>query len=342
MECNWYMIAGIIVACLLIAIVAYSIYRIMRAFDVCAKVVSNAQTNDKQKEDARDSKIRQTLMWAAVAIFALWALSWCVIWLSFGYADINAGTFGDQFGAVNALFSGLAFAGLIVTLVLQREELEAQREELKQTREELRGQKQEFEIQNATLKHQQFSTTFFQLLNAVQNSIDNMTVIISGHEYKGYDCFSPVAGYVATVLINNNCKIQSCEDNPLSKRALFEAVYYRAYGSYFSNMGVFFCGFYRLIKFITMSDLTDNEKYQYTAFARAQLSDDMQLMLFYNCTIGKGKFKFKPLVEKWALLKNMNTKQIALPAIMLEWISDDAFFRNGRYGEEEERNKISV
>ena len=33
------------------------------------------------------------------------------------------GQFGDVFGAVNALFSGFAFAGLIYTVFLQREEL---------------------------------------------------------------------------------------------------------------------------------------------------------------------------------------------------------------------------
>ena len=32
------------------------------------------------------------------------------------------GQFGDQFGAVNALFSGLAFAGLIFTIILQKKE----------------------------------------------------------------------------------------------------------------------------------------------------------------------------------------------------------------------------
>lgn len=40
------------------------------------------------------------------------------------------GTFGDQFGAVNALFSGLAFAGLIYTIILQRRDLELQRNDL--------------------------------------------------------------------------------------------------------------------------------------------------------------------------------------------------------------------
>ena len=47
------------------------------------------------------------------------------------------GQFGDIFGAVNALFSGLAFAGLIYAILLQREDLGLQREELKLTREEL-------------------------------------------------------------------------------------------------------------------------------------------------------------------------------------------------------------
>jgi hypothetical protein len=39
---------------------------------------------------------------------------------------------------LTALFSGLAFAGLIGTLLLQRDELRLQREELRLTREELR------------------------------------------------------------------------------------------------------------------------------------------------------------------------------------------------------------
>ena len=36
--------------------------------------------------------------------------------------------FGEMFGSVNTLFSGLAFAGVIYTILLQRYELESQRE----------------------------------------------------------------------------------------------------------------------------------------------------------------------------------------------------------------------
>ena len=66
------------------------------------------------------------------------------------------GTFGDMFGAVNSLFSGLAFAGIIIAILLQKRELSLQRKELELTRNELRGQKNQMEIQNKTLLKQNF------------------------------------------------------------------------------------------------------------------------------------------------------------------------------------------
>lgn len=55
---------------------------------------------------------------------------------------------GDAFGAVNALFSGLAFAGLIYTMIMQRQELEMQRKELAAQRKEMRESRGELEEQN--------------------------------------------------------------------------------------------------------------------------------------------------------------------------------------------------
>jgi hypothetical protein len=49
----------------------------------------------------------------------------------------NAGSYGDIYGSVNALFTSLAFALLIYTALMQREELKLQREELQLTRNEI-------------------------------------------------------------------------------------------------------------------------------------------------------------------------------------------------------------
>lgn len=48
-----------------------------------------------------------------------------------------SGAFGDTFGAINSLFSSLAFGALIYTIILQSNELKVQREELILTREQL-------------------------------------------------------------------------------------------------------------------------------------------------------------------------------------------------------------
>lgn len=64
------------------------------------------------------------------------------------------GTFGDMFGSVNALFSGLAFAGIILTIFLQSKELSLQREELSYTREELRRTANAQELSERALNRQ--------------------------------------------------------------------------------------------------------------------------------------------------------------------------------------------
>jgi hypothetical protein len=53
------------------------------------------------------------------------------------------GQFGDLFGGLNALFTGLAFAGVICTILLQSNELKLQRDELKLQRDELRLNREE-------------------------------------------------------------------------------------------------------------------------------------------------------------------------------------------------------
>lgn len=76
--------------------------------------------------------------------------------------------FGDTAGAVNGLFSGLAFAGVIYAIFMQRDELEMQRKELS-------DQKQEFHTQKATLKRQRFENTFFNMLQLHQQITDSIS-----------------------------------------------------------------------------------------------------------------------------------------------------------------------
>lgn len=86
------------------------------------------------------------------------------------------GQFGDMFGMVNALFSGLAFAGVIITIRQQHIDLEYQRVTIKQTNDEMERQTKEFELQNKTLKRQQFDNTYFELLKMLQSIVDGLSL----------------------------------------------------------------------------------------------------------------------------------------------------------------------
>jgi hypothetical protein len=66
----------------------------------------------------------------------------------------EAGQHGDWFGSLNALFSGLAFAGLIVTLQFQRRELELQRHELELNRKAVQGSEKQLKYQAKALHKQ--------------------------------------------------------------------------------------------------------------------------------------------------------------------------------------------
>lgn len=66
---------------------------------------------------------------AAVLVTVIWAAS--ALLLALTVNDFSkSGTFGDSFGVLNTLFSGLAFAGIIVTVKMQNDEMREQRKEL--------------------------------------------------------------------------------------------------------------------------------------------------------------------------------------------------------------------
>jgi|GEM_PF-2132614 len=90
------------------------------------------------------------------------------------------GLFGDSFGAINALFSGLALGGVIIAIMMQRTELKLQREEMKASNESQQLQTKEFEEQVTQMQLHQFENHFFQLLNSWVKARDTVAWEIRG------------------------------------------------------------------------------------------------------------------------------------------------------------------
>lgn len=84
---------------------------------------------------------------ASVVVVAMWLFN-AFIYPMWVPSLSSRASNGDAFGAVNALFSGLAFAGLIYTMIMQSKELALQREELAMQRQEMKDSRGELVEQN--------------------------------------------------------------------------------------------------------------------------------------------------------------------------------------------------
>lgn len=246
------------------------------------------------------------------------------------------GTFGDQFGAVNALFSGLAFTGLIYTIILQRRDLELQRndlklqrEELALTRQEMEEQTAEFEKQNETLRIQRFENTFFNMLSQFQEVVNSLSVTarvnMENVEYVGRDVFS--------VLFTNVTVYVDIPKGDRKQQAFFgmghaigklgmEGYMHSEVPTQFDH---YFRLLYRILKFVKTSPLITKfeDEYEYTSILRATLSRYELVWLYYN-GLTFGKNKLKPLIERYAMLKNLR-KDLLVDGVNCEEYAESAY-----------------
>ena len=129
-----------------------------------------------------------TKMWPFY-LLAAFVIIICVLCYFILKDNPKRGTFGDMFGSVNALFSGIALAGIIFTIYLQKEELRLQRLELKETRKELKRSAEAQEKSEEALTKQVESmkvsselTALNSLLNYYSELQGDYTRLMSSHE----------------------------------------------------------------------------------------------------------------------------------------------------------------
>lgn len=123
-----------------------------------------------------DKKSLAGVFGVAAVLIALQAISGFVLYHVLPDWQVR-GQFGDMFGAVNTLFSGLALVGLVYAILLQRQDLELQRRELELTREELRRSAQAQEKSEEALRAQveaarsaSYSQNIISLIDYIQRT----------------------------------------------------------------------------------------------------------------------------------------------------------------------------
>ena len=261
------------------------------------------------------------LVWAAWGLgVAEWTLNrWGPAPSGTGDADRlgRLGMFGDVFGGVNALFTALAFAGVIWTAVLQRKELQAQREELQQTREVLREQ-------SDALSQQAFDSIFFELLRLCRETSEKIMAKVDG-KFTGHS--GELALMDLDARLYDEVAVRSSswyeKEIQLIKQEIETLYSDQIYKPNEQWLGPYFRSLYHLFKLIDRRrDISEEKKVEYANIARAHLSKEALFLLAINVCTARGQ-EFRPLVERYGLLKHMERLEIRW--LLLRILSEDAF-----------------
>lgn len=79
--------------------------------------------------------------------------------------NMPSNEYGDMFGSLNTYFSGLAFMGLLATILLQRKDLQLQRKEMRYTRKEFEAQTKQFREDSELSKRHSLESSCFDYLS---------------------------------------------------------------------------------------------------------------------------------------------------------------------------------
>lgn len=251
-----------------------------------------------------------------MAVFLIWFFypTWAMYSFVFGrfvesgQSIAGLGTFGDSFGALNTLFSGLAFVGLYISIRLQSKELSETRDVLQEQSDQLRTQSDQFKEQTSSLIRQTFESTFFQLIKNYREAVENVHIeVITENQYN--------------VAMKKTDKISATDVYDLFINKKIDVIHtflkYESRSNYeifFEGMltvGVFKNVFYepmrvleRILFFVHQSTFTRKEKVFYLSLLSAKMSkSEMQFIFYYGLSdIGE----IKNIIERAGLLANFD------------------------------------
>lgn len=198
----------------------------------------------------------------------------------------------------------------------------------------------QFQIQQHKENIQSFENSFYNLLNIHQNIVNNIEKNYNREKIKrtpkiflGDDVmeftaksklvfqleFDKIAEYLEDSYYHDKLFERDFNDvlefkKKESRLSVFKKIYSVFYTEEIDNQfGNYFRNLYRLVKIIDNYNFFDDKqldfekKYFYTSILRAQFSDYELRWIFINGLSNYGT-KFKCLIEKYSLLKNVNTK----------------------------------
>jgi hypothetical protein len=239
---------------------------------------------------------------AGVAVIAVW-----VVWalhplfakrMMIPWDPTKAGPWGDTFGALNALFSALAFIAVLFTLKQQRDDLSRQQEQIFRTE----------------LDHhvQRFEQTFYELLRLLREARDDVEFMYS-KEYRSdgapteRNAHERVEGTESFKRANTEMRHWIARahqaDGEVSADAIAKLYLKHVHSRYESTFAPYYRLLYTLLLRIKEDPvLTQPQKYRYGNLLRSQLTSHEVALCCYN-GLSAISGRFKDLIVEFRLGK---------------------------------------
>ena len=204
----------------------------------------------------------------------------------------NLGVFGDSFNVLTSLFTGLAFAGVIISVILQTQEL-------KESREEIREQRKIFQNQN-------FNESFYRLLDYHKNNLAELSIFsdIDNKRLKGIDALIFLLNRLKKTYASYNFVGFNQVDDDMKLEMTYTL--FREVQTILTRQSRYLETIISILVLIDTQLKTDDEKKVYVNLLLSQLTMYELKYIFYQCLVSKDDDKLKIYVDKFKILFRTN------------------------------------
>jgi hypothetical protein len=222
-----------------------------------------------------------TIAVIAGVVFTILTYGGLILYLTWPVTEFSitkAGTFGDSFGIITSFFSGLAFAGIILTIILQRQELTESRE---------------------IFRIQRFEGSFYRLLELYRRNLEDIRIVEHSSDtiYKGIDALNYTCKKLNQTM-QKYVRFLEVEDG----RMIYEVQLFIEVQKLLHRQARYLGTLQNLLELIERDLSNEDERAPYWNIIASQITSHEARYIFYCCLVSERDDEFRNLMHRAGMI----------------------------------------
>ena len=201
-----------------------------------------------------------------------------LVWPISEFSISKAGALGDSFGVTSSFFSGLAFAGIILTIFLQRQELTESRE---------------------IFRIQRFEGSFYRLLDLYRKNLEDIRIFdhSSNITYKGIDALSYTCKELNKTM-QKYARFLEVEDG----RIIYEVQLFIEVQKLLHKQARYLGTLQSILELIERDLPDESERVPYWDIIARQITSNEARYIFYSCLVSEESDELPKLMHRSSMI----------------------------------------